>query len=120
MRAPAAADLGLLALLTDCDCTETRRDGGEEPWGTVLEWDPPERVAFSWQISPDRKPEPDTSRASEVDLRFLEDTPGETRVELTHDGFERHGAGAHEYRAGMDSPQGWTAILERYVRAVEG
>lgn len=98
---------------------ETGRSGREEPWGTVLEWDPPERLAFSWQIRPDRTPEPDTSRSSQVDLRFFEDSPGETRVELTHDSFERHGAGAQEYRAGMDSPQGWTEILARYAAAAE-
>jgi uncharacterized protein YndB with AHSA1/START domain len=98
---------------------EVRRDGGEALWGVVLEWDPPERVALSWRIRPDRTPETDPARASHIDVRFFEDVPGETRVEFTHDGFARHGAGAAEYRAGMAAPEGWTLILARYEEKAE-
>jgi uncharacterized protein YndB with AHSA1/START domain len=97
---------------------EVRRGGREEVWGTVLEWDAPARVTFSWQIRADRTPEPDLSRASQVDIRFFEEGPGETRFELTHDGFARHGGAAAQYRAGMDAPEGWTAILASYTEAV--
>ena len=97
---------------------EVRRGGGEEVWGTVLEWDAPARLTLSWQIRADRTPERDVAHASEVDVRFFEDGPGETRLELTHDGFARHGRGAAEYRAGMDGPEGWTEILSRYAGSV--
>jgi hypothetical protein len=36
-------------------------------WGRVLVWDPLRRLAYSWQISPERQPIPDPAKASEVD-----------------------------------------------------
>jgi hypothetical protein len=40
-----------------------------------------------------------------------------TKVELVHDGFERHGEGADGYAAAMASPQGWPYMLGRYAEA---
>jgi hypothetical protein len=37
-----------------------------------------------------------------------------------HRGFERHGEGGDAYRDGLDSPQGWTFMLDRYVAAAAG
>lgn len=89
--------------------------GAEQAWGAVRAWEPPRRVVLSWQISPARQPEPDASRASEVEARFTPDGHG-TRVEVEHRHFVRHGADvADAYRAGMDSPQGWPAILSRFA-----
>ena len=89
--------------------------GAEQAWGTVRAWEPPRRVVLSWGISPARLPEPDPSRASEVEVRFHPEGGG-TRVELEHRGFARHGAeGAAGYRAGMDSAAGWPAILARFA-----
>ena len=84
-------------------------------WGRVLEWDPPNRVVFSWQISPARVPEPDPTKASEVEIRFEPSGDG-SRVELTHRGFERHGDGAAEY-AEMMGAQGWPHALQRFAAA---
>jgi uncharacterized protein YndB with AHSA1/START domain len=82
-------------------------------WGRVLEWEPPDRLVFSWQISPARVPEPDPAKASEVEVRF-EPAGNGARVELTHRAFERHGDGAAEY-AEMMGAQGWPHTLQRFA-----
>lgn len=99
-------------------CYELGPEGFRCDFGRVLHWQPPHRLRFSWQIGPTRVPEPDPARASEVEVRFLAETPDRTRVELEHRHFSRHGSGAREYRAAMDSPQGWDHILHRYARAL--
>jgi uncharacterized protein YndB with AHSA1/START domain len=87
-------------------------------WGRIVAWEPPHRLAFTWQVAPDRTPEPNPSRASEVELRFRAANGG-TRVELEHRGFERHGAGAEAYRDGMASDDGWPRLLAAYAAAVQ-
>ncbi len=69
-------------------------------------WEPPHRLVFSWQISPERVPEPDPVKASEVEVRFTAEGLATTRVELEHRGFEHHGPGGDAYRAGLGSPEG--------------
>lgn len=97
-------------------CFERGPQGFECDWGRVLAWDPPRRVTFAWQISPTRVPEPDPSRASEVDVTFR-DGDGGTTVELVHRGFGHHGEGAAGYRDAMGSEHGWPLILERFAAA---
>jgi len=45
-------------------------------------------------------------------VRFVAESPSQTRVELEHRGFDRHGAGADDVRGGVDAPTGWTYVLE--------
>lgn len=99
-------------------CFERGPRGFECDWGRVLEWEPPRRFVFSWQISPARVPEPNPDKASEIEVRFEPDDPDTTRVEFEHRDFAKHGEGAAEYRAAMDSAQGWDYILNRYTEAV--
>ena len=87
-------------------------------WGRVLAWEPPRRLSFSWQIGPDRVPEPNLDKASEVEVRFAADGEAATLVELEHRGFERHGEGGQSYREALGSPQGWAYIVGRYAAAV--
>jgi uncharacterized protein YndB with AHSA1/START domain len=96
-------------------CTEIGPGGFRIDWGRVLIWHPPDRLAFTWQISPSRVPEPDPAKSSLVDVHF-EPADGATAVRLVHVGFERHGDGAFEYRDAMRD-QGWPHILECYVAA---
>jgi uncharacterized protein YndB with AHSA1/START domain len=98
-------------------CFERGPHNFECDWGRVLVWEPPGRIVFSWQIAFDRTPEPNSEKASEVEVRFTEEALG-TRVVLEHRAFSRHGEKAIAYRNGMDSPEGWPMMLERYAKSV--
>ena len=99
-------------------CFERGPHGFRCDWGRVLTWNPPHRVAFTWQISPRREPVPDPARASVVELLFEDSGAGATQLSLEHRAFERHGSEAAEYRAALASPQGWPYILRRFAAAV--
>lgn len=96
-------------------CFERGPDGFECQWGTVLEWQPPKKLIFLWQISPKSLPVPDPRKASEVEVQFIADSSKTTRIEFEHRNFEHHGEGENGYREEMDSPYGWTKILENYA-----
>ena len=83
-------------------------------WGRVVAWEPPARLAFLWQIGADRVPVPDPARASTVTVT-VEPADGGSRVRVIHDGWERHGDGAQQYRA--DFQQAWPMALERFAEA---
>jgi hypothetical protein len=89
--------------------------GDESSWGTVLDWEPPYRVALGWQITPQGLPEPDDNKASEVVIHFAPVRQDATRVQIEHRAFDRHGPdGASIWRAAMDSPEGWPKFLQRF------
>jgi uncharacterized protein YndB with AHSA1/START domain len=92
--------------------------GGECRWARVLAYDPPTRVVFSWDISPQWEIERDPDRTSEVEVRFIAETPDRTRVELEHRHLERHGTGWEGVRAGVASAEGWPLYLERFAQVV--
>jgi DNA-binding transcriptional ArsR family regulator/uncharacterized protein YndB with AHSA1/START domain len=96
---------------------ERDASGTECDWGRVLTWDPPRRVVLAWQIGPDWQFDPEPTRASEVEVRFIPDGEQATRVELEHRGFERHGEGSGTVRDGVGGDGGWTRCLERFVAA---
>ena len=93
-------------------------DGSECRWARVLAYEPPDRVVFSWDISPHWQLEDDPERASEVEVRFVAETPERTRVELEHRDLDRHGEGWEGLRAGVEAPEGWPLYLNRYAEAV--
>ena len=97
----------------------TCEDGTEVTVGHVRLWRPAERFIVSWEISADWKPDSRAAFASEVDVQFMADGAGRTRVELEHRNFERMGPEAgHKMRNSVDG--GWPAILEIYARAASG
>ena len=90
-------------------------DGGECHWARVLAFEPPNRVVFSWDISPQWQIEPDHKRTSEVEVRFIDETPERTRVELEHRNLDRHGPGWESARDGVAADQGWPLYLQRFA-----
>ena len=90
-------------------------DGSECRWARVLVYEPPHRVVFSWDIGPTWQLETDPENASEVEVRFTEEEPGRTRVELEHRHLDRHGPGWESLRDGVDDEQGWPLYLERFA-----
>ena len=90
-------------------------DGSECRWARVLAYEPPDRVVFSWDISPQWQVETDADKTSEVEVRFAAETPTRTRVELEHRNLDRHGEGWEGVRAGVDSGDGWPLYLRRFA-----
>ena len=90
-------------------------DGSECRWARVLAFDPPRRVVFSWDIGPTWQLETDPENASEVEVRFIAETPDRTRVELEHRYIDRHGPGWEAVADGVGHDQGWPLYLERYA-----
>jgi uncharacterized protein YndB with AHSA1/START domain len=88
-------------------------DGTECRWARILAFDPPDRVVFSWDISPTWQVETDHDLTSEVEVRFTTEAADRTRVELEHRNLDRHGPGWEGVRAGVD--QGWPTYLDRYA-----
>lgn len=85
---------------------ERLKDGTECDWGTVVAWEPPRRVAFTWH--PGRAP----AEAGDVEVRFEPEGAG-TRVTLTHGGWERLGRKARVARRGYHF--GWAYVLDIYA-----
>jgi uncharacterized protein YndB with AHSA1/START domain len=89
-------------------------DGSECRWARVLAYEPPARVVFSWDITPQWQIETDPEKTSEVEVRFIAETPQRTRVELEHRNLDRHGGGWEEERGAVGSKGGWPLYLRRF------
>jgi uncharacterized protein YndB with AHSA1/START domain len=90
-------------------------DGSECHWARVLAYEPPNRVVFSWDISPQWQIETDHAKTSEVEVLFISETPERTRVELEHRNLDRHGEGWEGAREGVGSADGWPLYLQRFA-----
>jgi uncharacterized protein YndB with AHSA1/START domain len=94
-------------------------DGTECRWARILAFEPPDRVVFSWDISPRWQLETDPDLTSEVEVRFFAEAPQRTRVELEHRNIDRHGSGWESVRDGVDNEAGWPLYLQRYAALLE-
>ena len=83
-------------------------DGSEHVWGTIVAWEPPNRLAVSWRVNPD------AIAATEWEVRFVPAGGGATRVELDHGGWEALGEDADRSYASYDG--GWDLVLGAYAR----
>ena len=90
-------------------------DGSECQWARVLAYEPPDRIVFSWDISPQWQIETDLDKTSEVEVRFVPDGGDRTRVELEHRNLDRHGEGWEAEREGVEGEGGWPLYLRRYA-----
>jgi hypothetical protein len=82
---------------------EEHFDGRRFLWGTVLAWEPPRMVRFTWH--PSRDPE----TGQEVELTFKAEGTG-TRLELVHRGWEGLGERGHREAKGYNI--GWRYVLD--------
>jgi uncharacterized protein YndB with AHSA1/START domain len=85
-----------------------------------LAYEPPARVVISWDINPQWQIESDPDKTSEVEVRFIAESAGRTRVELEHRHLDRHGEGWEAAREGVAGDQGWPLYLQRYADVVAG
>jgi uncharacterized protein YndB with AHSA1/START domain len=84
-----------------------RTPGGEEHvWGTVVTWDPPHRLGYTWH--PGRGEE----TAQEVELTFTSEGNA-TRVDLRHWGWEKLGDRMEQTVANYN--EGWDIVIGCYV-----
>ncbi len=91
---------------------ESTKDGTTHRWGTVTDWQPGRRVAFSWH------PGRDDRSPQWVEVTFAAN-PGGTLVALTHGGFETLGERALEVRTAYAN--GWPTVFgQRYVAYCTG
>jgi uncharacterized protein YndB with AHSA1/START domain len=90
-------------------------DGSECRFARVLAYEPPHRVVISWDIDPRWQLETDLEKTSEVEVRFVPEAPGRTRVELEHRKLDRHGDGWQAVRDGVDGADGWPLYLRRFA-----
>jgi uncharacterized protein YndB with AHSA1/START domain len=94
-------------------------DGSECRWARVLAYEPPTRVLISWDINPQWQLEPDLDKTSEVEVRFISETPERTRVELEHRKLDRHGDGWEGMREGVGGDGGWPLYLDRFAQLLK-
>jgi uncharacterized protein YndB with AHSA1/START domain len=87
---------------------ETMADGTTSVWGTVIHWEPPYRVAFTWH------PGTPETEATHVDVTFTPGGPASTVVRLIHSGWERRPDGASA-RENYDS--GWDPVINSFAEA---
>ena len=94
-------------------------DGSECRWARVIAYEPPDRVVFSWDISPQWQIETDQDKTSEVEVRFIAEAPDRTRVELEHRNLDRHGEGWEAEREGVGGSDGWPLYLQRFAELIK-
>lgn len=84
---------------------ETIRGSDRAEWGSVMVWEPFDRLVIEWRVRPENPP-------TEVEVRFTPEGTG-TKVELEHRRWERFGERAAEARSGYES--GWQGLLALYA-----
>jgi uncharacterized protein YndB with AHSA1/START domain len=87
---------------------ERSTSGEEHEWGTIVVWEPPRRLGYTWHPGRGRE------TAQEVEVTFTPEGDG-TRVDLRHWGWEKLGERMEAVVADYDT--GWDLVIGRYVNA---
>ena len=90
---------------------ERTPDGDEIDWGEITSWNPPHGLAYLWHIGRDR------GDATDVELSFVGQGDGTTRLDIVHSGWERLGAAGEPWRQANTS--GWEAMIPGFITAAE-
>ena len=85
---------------------ETRPDGAEYEIGRLTAYEPPRVVAFTWRA-------PSWDVTTQVEVRFVAEGAGATRIELEHSGWEQD-AKIRETQKNYNA--GWETILAHYQK----
>jgi uncharacterized protein YndB with AHSA1/START domain len=96
---------------------ERGEDGTDCAWGSVLAWEPPRRLVLTWDITADWKYDP--TLGTEIEVQFLPEGEGRTRVELEHRKLDRYGARRDEMRRIFDTEGDWGRLLQMFAQAAE-
>ena len=83
--------------------------GLEVDWGEITVWEPPRRLGYVWHIHADR------ADATEVEITFVDQGDGTTRVDIEHRGWERLGARGPRWRDANGA--GWDGVLPSFRSA---
>jgi hypothetical protein len=73
-------------------------------------WQPPARLGYRWYLGRSR------ADATEVEIRFLAQGTGATRVEIEHRGWDRLGPAAGPWR--KRNQGGWESLLPHFISAI--
>jgi uncharacterized protein YndB with AHSA1/START domain len=92
----------------------THEDGSETDTGHVIAWDPPRRLVLAWQITSTWTF--DASLVTEVEVRFVEETPTRTRVELEHRHLDRYGEAAAKMVDLFSQEGAWSGMLATFAQ----
>jgi len=86
-------------------------------WGRVLVWEPSSRLVLSWGINADFQYDP--ALQTEIEVCFIAEKDGSTRVELEHRRLDRYGDRRDEMRAIYDKSGDWGQLLVRFAQTAE-
>jgi uncharacterized protein YndB with AHSA1/START domain len=90
-------------------------DGSTCDWGRVLTWEPCSRLVLSWDINADWQYQP--GLGTEIEIRFIDDGKGGTRVELEHRHLDRYGPSRDKMRRIFDTEGDWGRLLQMFAAA---
>ncbi len=94
-------------------------DGSECDWGKVIAWDPPRRVAVTWQLTHDYQYDPNF--VTEVEVTFEALATNKTRVVLQHKHLDRYGEMRDQIKKSVGSEEGgWGLLMNAFAAEAEG
>jgi len=85
----------------------TFKDGSDRTWGIIQEYEPGQRLSFSWGAPVTVEGEKDG--VTEVSVDFVDGGDGTCTLTLTHSGWERLASEAQETRNDYD--EGWDHVI---------
>jgi uncharacterized protein YndB with AHSA1/START domain len=96
---------------------ERGEDGSTCDWGRVLVWEPSSRLVLSWNINADFQYDPELE--TEIEVCFIPEQDGSTRVELEHRHLDRYGDRRDQMRAIFDKSGDWGQLLALFAQTAE-
>jgi uncharacterized protein YndB with AHSA1/START domain len=92
-------------------------DGSTCDWGRVLVWEPSSRLVLSWGIDADFHYNPELQ--TEIEVRFIAEKDGSTRIEFEHRYLDRYGDRRDEMRTIYDKTGDWWQLLASFAQTAE-